>query len=125
MSTPEWVATTIVIACAVAGLGWWLGGQSAKDRIVELKDRLKLAGHQYNDINTRISDLKTQVEIREEQISELLGNPASERVEELARDNAKIKNALTNLATSTDHLGNTLSAVRLIRSTRRRRFFSR
>ena len=124
MPAPEWVAATILIACAVAGLACWLGGQSAKDRIDALRDRLRLAGQQCNDINTRLSDLKTQVAIQEELISELLSNSdlTSERVEELARSNAKIQNALTNLATSTSHLRNMLIIVRSMRSRRRRVF---
>jgi hypothetical protein len=43
MSTLEWIAAIILITCAAVGLAWWLGGQRGKDRIDELKERLKLS----------------------------------------------------------------------------------
>jgi hypothetical protein len=60
---------SILLTCAVAGLAWWLGWQSAKVRIIDtLKERLKIARQQCNDIKTRLSDLKSQVEMQEKLI---------------------------------------------------------
>jgi hypothetical protein len=98
---------SILLTCAVAGLAWWLGWQSAKVRIIDtLKERLKIARQQCNDIKTRLSDLKSQVEMQEKLISELLNksDPTNKRVGELARGNTKIQNTLTDLTTSTGHL---------------------
>jgi hypothetical protein len=95
---------SILLTCAVAGLAWWLGWQSAKVRIIDtLKERLKIARQQCNDIKTRLSDLKSQVEMQEKLISELLNksDPTNKRVGESARGNTKIQNTLTDLTTST------------------------
>jgi hypothetical protein len=111
--TRKWIAVFFLIACAVVGLAWWLGRLTAKDRINALKERIKFARKQCSDIE--LSDLKDQVAVQKELISELVSNsdPERERVKELARGNTQIQNALINLATSTSHLSNKLIIVRL------------
>jgi hypothetical protein len=69
--TPKWAVAFFLISFAIIGLAWCLGRRSGKDRIDALKDRIKFARLQCSDVEVRVSELKDQVAIQKDQISEL------------------------------------------------------
>lgn len=73
-------------------------------------ERLRLAGDQYNDVNSQLTDLRNRVASQDTMISELRNSlPPAVRIEHLARSNTDIQTALTSLASSTSDLGHTLT----------------
>jgi hypothetical protein len=72
--------------------------------------RLNLAREQYASLNAQLAELTAKAEKQQKEIAELkstLTPPA--RFEHLVRSNTEIQNALTSLAASTSHLGQTLT----------------
>jgi hypothetical protein len=123
MSTPDWITAlglfmtypvlliaTFVVAFAAFSFAWWLRGHIAQGRVEALDGQLKLMRDQYEAVNRQLSEVTTKVEAQERVISGLRNSlPPPARVEELARSNTDIQQALTSLATSTSNLGHTLT----------------
>jgi hypothetical protein len=111
MMDPVDFLTAISAIIAFSGGGaWWLRGYILNERVQTSEDRLKLAGEQYNNVQSQLTDLKAQVATQQSTIADLRSSLSpSARVEQLARSNTEIESALTSLVNSTSALGHTLT----------------
>ena len=107
---PLLLIATFIAMVAAFGFAWWLRGHIKHGQIDGLTEQLRLARSQYDDVNTKLSELKDQVTAQQKTIVALRSSlPPAAQVESLARSNNEIQTALTSLAHSTSHLGHTLT----------------
>jgi hypothetical protein len=110
LTYPVLIVVMFLVACASFGFAWWLCSNYSRGRIEGLEERLRLAREQFDTINSQLTDVRTRVTTQETEIANLRrALPPPARVEQLARSNSEIQDALTSLATSTSHLGHTLT----------------
>src|ERR1700756_502206 len=110
VSTPELMGASVVVAIAIFAFAWWLRGHFTQGQIKALGGQLQLARDQYDAVNRQLTEVRSQVATQENVISGLRNAlPPPARVEELARSNTEIQQALISLAAYTGTLGHTLT----------------
>jgi phage shock protein A len=104
------IAASVVAAFAIFAAAWLLRGRWATDQVSALKERLTLAGEQLAAVQGQLADVTRRIETQDAQIAGIRsGFTPAARLEHLAQSNTEIRSALTSLASSTSHLGHTLT----------------
>jgi hypothetical protein len=117
ITSAPWLVIPLLLVAGFVGWKWKGANDDGEIRGVRAElgtaaQRLEFAREQYEAIVKQLNELRDKVAQQEKVIADLRKTAvAPVRVDELVSSNTEIKNALTNLSTSTTTLGEALSFI--------------